>query len=111
MTMRIQDALSNCCEGIKDFASIAANWIGKTVSATGAFIAEIAAKVAEFVKPHFEHLKSFAQENKQSIVIAAVAFAVGAVLTAVIANVFCRGTHTPPASSTTHGTTTAASTV
>ncbi len=65
--MRIQDALSNCCEGIKEFASAAANWIGKTVSATGAFIAEIAAKVAEFVKPHFEHLKTFAQEHKDML--------------------------------------------
>lgn len=108
MSMRIQDALSNCCEGIKEFAFAAANWFGKTVSATGAFIAEIAAKVAEFIKPHFEHLKTFAQENKQSIIIAAIAFAIGAVLTAVITNVFCRGTGTPPPASSTTGTTSAA---
>ncbi|MBS0605249.1 MAG: hypothetical protein JSS60_09485 [Verrucomicrobia bacterium] len=96
MSMRIQDALSNCCEGIKDFASSAASWIGKTVSAAGTYISETVSKVAEFVKPHFESLKTFAQENRQSIIIAAVAFAVGAVATAIITNVFCRGTNTTP---------------
>ena len=98
MTMRIQDALSNCCEGIKDFASSAASWIGKTVSAIGSYLAEMAAKVAQFVKPHFEQLKTFAQENKQSIIIASIAFAIGAVLTTIINNVFCSST--PAATST-----------
>ena len=107
MSMRIQDALSNCCEGIKDFASTAASWIGKTVTATGSFLVEGTAKVAEFVKPHFQNLRTFAQENKQSILIAAVAFAVGAVATAVVTNVFCRGTNTPV---TTAASTTAATT-
>ncbi len=91
--MRIQDALSNCCEGMKDFASSAATWIGKTVSAVGSFIAETAGKVAEFVKPHFQNLRTFAQENKQPIIIAAIAFAVGAILTTIVNNVFC--SHTP----------------
>jgi hypothetical protein len=93
MSMRIQEAFSNCCEGIKDLASATACWIGKTVTATGAFIAEVAHKVAEFVKPHFENIKTFAQENKQSIIIAAVAFTFGAIATAIITNVFCRGTN------------------
>jgi hypothetical protein len=101
MSMRIQDALSNCCEGIKDFASSTASWIGKTVTATGAFFTESATKVAEFVKPHFENIKTFAQENQQSIVIAAAAFTIGAIATAVITNVFCRGTNTTPATSST----------
>lgn len=96
MSMRIQDALSNCCGGIKNFVSAPACWIGKTVTATGAYIAEVATKVAEFVKPHFENLKTFAQENRQSIIIATVAFTVGAIATAVITNVFCRGTDTTP---------------
>lgn len=92
MSMRIQDALSNCCEGIKEFASSAVNWIGKTVTTIGSYLAEMAAKVAQFVKPHFEHLKTFAQENKQSIIIASIAFAVGAVLTTIVNNVFCSNT-------------------
>lgn len=97
MSMRIQDAFSNCCEGIKDFTSTAATWIGKTVTATGSFVIEGASKVAEYVKPHFEHIKNFAQENKQSIVIAAIAFTVGAVATSVVNHIFSRGTNpTPP---------------
>src|SRR5690349_6838521 len=95
--MRIQDALSNCCEGIKEFASTAATWISKTVSNIGSYLADMAAKVAQFVKPHFEQLRTFVQENQQSILIASIAFAVGAVLTVIINNVFCSNT---PASST-----------
>ena len=102
--MRIQDAFSNCCEGIKDFASSAVAWIGKTVTAAGVFISESAKKVAEFVKPHFENLKTFVQENKQSIIIATVAFAVGAILTAIITQVFCKGTSNPVTTSTTAAT-------
>lgn len=100
MSMRIQDTCSNCCEGIKDFASNTASWLSKTVSNIGAFIVEGAEKVAECVKPHFENLKTFCQENKESILIAAVAFVLGAVAYAIINNVFCRGTNTPPATST-----------
>ena len=95
MSMRVQDALSNCCEGIRDFVSTAASWIGKTVSAIGSYLAEMAAKVAQFVKPYFEQLRTFAQENRQSIIIASIAFAIGAVLTTIINNVFCSST--PPA--------------
>ena len=100
MSMRIQDALSNCCEGVKNFASSAASWIGKTVTAAGSFLIEGAQKIAEFVKPHFEHLKTFAQENKQSLIIAGVAFTIGAIVTAVITNVFNRGTETTPTAPT-----------
>lgn len=90
MSMRIQDALTNCCGGIKDFASSAVTWIGKTVSAIGSFLADMAAKVAQFVRPYFEQLKNFAQNNQQPIIIASIAFAIGAVLTAIINSVFCR---------------------
>ncbi|GEM_PF-6520936 len=90
--MRIQDALSNCCEGIKEFASATATWIGKTVSTIGSYLADMAAKVMQFVRPHFEQLRTFVQENQQSIFIASVAFAVGAVLTAIINHVFCSNT-------------------
>lgn len=96
MSMRIQDALSNCCEGMKDFASSAATWIGKTVSTVSSFIADTAGKVAEFVKPHFQNLKTFAQENKQPIIIAAIALAVGAILTTIVTNVFCSRTSQTP---------------
>jgi hypothetical protein len=94
MSMRIQDAFTNCCEGVKVFASETGAWIGKIVSAIGEFISDGVRKSAEFIKPHFEHLKTFAQENKQSIIIASIAFAIGAVATAIITQVFCRGTGT-----------------
>ena len=94
MSMRIQDALSNCCEGVKNFGSAAVSWIGKSVTAIGSFISGIAKKIAEFVKPYFERLKTFAQENQQPLIIAAVAFTLGAILTAI----FCRGTGTTPVS-------------
>lgn len=92
MNMRIQDAFTNCCDGIKIFASEAGTQIGKAFSAFGEFISETTRKIAEFIKPHFENLKTFAQENKQSIIIASVAFAIGAIATAIITQVFCRGT-------------------
>jgi hypothetical protein len=109
MTMRIQDALTNCCEGIKEFVSAGAAWFGKSVTAAAEFTVQGAHKVAEFSKPHLEHAKTFAQENKESIIIAAVGFAVGALLTAIIANFFCGG-QTPPATSTTSGTTSSSTT-
>lgn len=96
MSMRIQDALSNCCEGVKDFAFATADWIGKTVTATAAFIAEGVEKVAELVKPYFENLKTFAQENRDSILIAGIAFIVGAIGTAITTQLFCNGTNTSP---------------
>lgn len=100
MSMRIQDALSNCCEGVKDFAFATADWIGKTVTATAAFIAEGVEKVAEFVKPHFENIKTFAQENRDSVLIAAIAFTIGVIGTAITTQLFCNGTNTPPGTST-----------
>jgi hypothetical protein len=109
MSMRIQDALSNCCEGAKTFASEAAAWFGKTVTAIGAFIADSAQKVSDFVKPHFENLKTFVQQNKESIIIASIAFAVGAIATAIVTQVFCRGTGNSGSTSAT--TSTSAATV
>jgi hypothetical protein len=97
--MRIQDGLSNCCKGIKDFASSAVNWIGKTVTAAGSFIAERAAKIAEFVKPHFEHLKTFVHENKQPLTIAGVAVAAGIGITLLFQKICGKptATHATPA--------------
>lgn len=108
MSMRIQDAFTNCCDGVKIFASEAGAWISGTANAIAKFVGESVQKVAEFVKPHFENLKTFAQENKQSIIIAAVAFAIGAIATAIISQVFCRGTGTGPTTTT---STTSAATV
>jgi hypothetical protein len=99
--MRIQDALSNCCDGAKSFASGAVEWMSKAVTATGAFIGDSARKVADFAKPHFENLKTFAQQNRESLVIGTIGVAIGAVVTAIIAQVFCRGTGTPVTGSTT----------
>lgn len=100
MTMRIQDALSNCCEGIKEFASSAASWIGKSVSTVGNYITSTIAKVMEIAKPYFEQIKTFARENQQSLLVAAVAFAIGAA-TVALANAFCRATDTDQTTTTT----------
>jgi hypothetical protein len=97
MSMRIQDALSNCCEGIKNYASASAAWIGKTVTATGAFFTDSAHKVAEYAKTQFENFKTFAQENRRPAIVAAIAFILGAIVTAIITNLFCKATNTPQA--------------
>jgi hypothetical protein len=93
MSMRIQDACSNCCDGIREFASQAAAWISQAASNTGNFITETTAKVAEFIKPQFENLRALAKENKQGIIIASVAFGIGAALAAAISTVFCKETN------------------
>lgn len=95
MSMRIQDALSNCCDGAKAFASGAVDWMSKAITATGAFIAESARKVAEFVKPHFENLKTFARENKESLIIGSIGVAIGAIVTTIVSKVFCKPTVEP----------------
>jgi hypothetical protein len=94
--MKVQDALSSCCDGIKDFAASACAWIGRTVSQIGSFLAEIAAKIAQFVKPHFERLKTFVMENKESVMLAGAACAVGAAIVAVVNHFCCSATTTPP---------------
>ncbi len=101
--MRIQEALSKCCEGlngIKDFASSAASKIGKNVSTAGSFLSDGIAKVAAFVRPHFENLKSFAQNNQQSLLVAGVAVVIGAIATAVMTHIFQRGTGASESAST-----------
>lgn len=113
MSMRIQEALSNCCTGVRDFASSAASKIGGAIKSASTVAADTMKKVATTVRPHFENLKTWAQENRQSIIIAAVSFAVGAIGTAIIYNVFCRGTapaETIPATSITPDSVTAATT-
>lgn len=94
MSMRVQGALANCCDGIKSAFSTVASTVGKAITATGNFIAESARKVAEFVKPHFENLKTFAQENKESILIAAIAAAAG-MLFALFCSKVCCGDDAP----------------
>ncbi len=94
--MRIQEAVTGCCDGIKQFGANAVNWVGKTGRTVGAFIMDGARKVANFVRPYFEGMKQFYQENQDSIIIATIAFTVGVILTAIINNVFCKGTNTAP---------------
>lgn len=69
MSMKIQAALFSCCEA-KSFASSAASRVGKTVTTIGAFVSGSISKIVEFVKPHFEHLKTFVQEHKKLTFIA-----------------------------------------
>ncbi len=98
MSMKIQDALSSCCKGIKEFASSAATWIGKSVTATGSFLSQTATKVAELAKPHFDHLKNLARENRQSLIIVGITSAVSVIATLIMTNLFSKATDpaTPP---------------
>jgi hypothetical protein len=96
MSMKIQTACSNGCEGVKDFALAAGAWIGKTVTTARAFITEGAKKAATFAKPYFEQLKVFAENNKQPIIIAVAGFALGVVAHVVINNIFCKRSSSDP---------------
>jgi ABC-type transporter Mla subunit MlaD len=89
MSMRIQDALSNCCEAIREFAASAAVCIARTGSTICTTVAETMSKVAEFARPYFESLRTLAQEHHVPILIATIAFGVGAAVSAFITTVFC----------------------
>jgi hypothetical protein len=95
MSIRVQDAPS-CFDAIKEFAASAAACIAKTGSTICTTVAETMSKVAEFARPHFESLRTLAQENHVPILIATVAFGLGAAVSAFITTVFCNRT---PASS------------
>lgn len=101
MSMQVQNLLYNCYEGIKDFASHATSWTGKTMSAAGSFVVEGASKVAEYAKDYLSRLKDYVQGNKEGVIIAVVAAVGGALGYALISQVFCRGTNTTPAATTT----------
>lgn len=107
--MRLESTLNNC-SGVQEFASAAANWIGQTAYAVGSAIAQGAQKVAEFVRPYFESLKSFVQENKQGIFIFTLGAMLGAFALHVINSVFCRGHHRPESTATMTATVTTATT-
>ena len=95
--MRIQDTFHNCCGGIKNFAYAAGASISKAFSNITTCVKDGAAKAAAYVKPHFEHLKTYARENKQQLVIGTVAFILGTIVTAIISRLFCKATNTTPA--------------
>jgi hypothetical protein len=62
-------------------------------------------KVAEFARPYFDNLRTFVKDNQQPLTVAAVAFTIGAIATAIITSVFCRSTNTsPPETSSTTAT-------
>lgn len=107
MSVRIQDGVTNCCAGITEAASQAVQWIGNAASTAGSYVVSTVQKVADFAKPHFNNLKAWAQQNKESLLIAGIAFAVGAILTAITYSLFCQGT-TPPTSSGTSALTSSA---
>jgi hydroxymethylglutaryl-CoA reductase len=94
MSIRVQETASNCCEGVKNFASSAAAWAGRTVTMISSSVRETISKVAEMVKPHFENLRVFIENNKGSIVISAVACLIGAALTAIFTNICCKRSDT-----------------
>lgn len=88
-----------CCDGIKDFVITAANWAGRMISNITSYIAELAGRVMQAAKPHFEYLKNFVQENKEMVLIGGAIFAGGALI-ATAFNYFCCSTPTttpPPA--------------
>jgi hypothetical protein len=89
MTGQIQETISNGCQGFTAFCSSAAQWFGRMVTEAGVFISDTASKVAEAAKPYFEHVKTFAQKNGDSIIVGAIAFTLGSIITAAITNFFC----------------------
>lgn len=86
-----QNLVYSAAAGLGTLAAGAA----KAAQVAGVFLLDCASKIAEFVKPYFVQLKNFAHENRQSLIIAGVAFAVGAVATMVANHVFCRGAIDP----------------
>lgn len=97
--MRIQEMMTQCCDGVSKFASgavntlaAAAQWFGKTVTVVGKNVAEYAQKAMEYAKPFFENVKNFVSENRNSILIAGISAIVGAIGFAVLNNVFSRST-------------------
>jgi hypothetical protein len=94
MSMNVQNSSSGYYAGVRNFASTTANKMSRAMNAVGNCIADTARKAADFAKPHFQNLKTFAQENRQPIIISAVAFAVGVVTAIIMSKVFCRGTNT-----------------
>ncbi|MGC1878179.1 MAG: hypothetical protein WA347_01325 [Rhabdochlamydiaceae bacterium] len=94
MSMNVQNSSSGYYAGVRNFASATASKMSRAMNAVGNCIAETTRKAADFAKPHFQNLKTFAQENRQSIIISAVAFAVGVATAIIMSKVFCRGTNT-----------------
>lgn len=109
-SMRIQEAFTNCCEGMKDFASQAASGVANALTTVGSAAAETLQKVAKLAQPHFDKLMKFGQENKQSILIAAIACAFGAIATVVFSRV-CSREQTPPVTTALSSATTTSITV
>jgi hypothetical protein len=85
--VHIQEAISNGYQGVTDYLSAAGQWISRTVTDAGAFISSSASKAAEVAKPYFEHVKTFAEKNGDSIIVGVIAFIAGSILTTIFTNI------------------------
>lgn len=91
---------STIFQTISDTLSSAVEWGSKTVQTIGSTVADYAQKAAEYAKPHFDKLKDFVSENRGTILVAAIAAAVGAAGYAIISSVFCSKATPAPATQT-----------
>jgi hypothetical protein len=96
MSSTIQNALTSVCDGIKNFVQSVGAWGSRAVTNGTAFVVETTTKVSEFIKPQFEAVRTFAQENKTTLLWSTLALTVGVVVGAIVNNqLFARGTNTP----------------
>lgn len=93
--MKIQEALSNCCQSVQSWGSKAVTWFGKSVSNITTTFGEYARKGAELAKPYFQNAQNFLSQNKPYVWVATVAFGVGAVFLFLINKVCCNTTTKP----------------
>ncbi len=92
-SMRIQEALSNCCQTASQTAATVATWAGHQVSVVAQFLGEAWEKVSAFVAsaweklvafagPQLEKARNFAVKNQASIIIGLIGAVIGGALVA-----------------------------
>ncbi len=84
--MRIQEALSNCCQSFGTALTSVGQWLGRTVTAIGSGLYSFGAKVVAVVTPYFASLATFIKNNQTSVIIATVGVAIGAVICAAVSS-------------------------
>ncbi len=110
MCTQVQDAMSNCFQGVQTFAVNAGEWISSTVIWLRDAIVDYAQKVAEWIKPHwenfttfassqFENLKNFCMGSPREATILGVGAGILGAAAAAIGTYFCcaRAQTPPPA--------------
>lgn len=87
---------SGTCQGIKDFAVNACNWVGKTISTgcntASTVVSATAQKAATVSSPYLSAVQTFASQNKGAFAGLVVTSAVaGVVLLSITHALFSRG--------------------